>query len=418
MISVGNDSMFEAGRDVGRFGKVGFLTFDLQSFVQELLQRLKTVMQKRVEIKAYPIFFHPAQNDPIIEMVPTMLKAKPFLRNCSNHTPEGMAWNGNIRSAWRIAFENDVVVLYGLLGVSALAAGFFARLLGKTVVSVNHSLSSDVEKKREWWIRFLKSILLKLCDLHVCQTAIALDVLENVYKCRQSSLFLAPFSAGYVELLKAFPPNECRDGISGREDTVVFAFVGNMVPFKGTEDVLRACVVLPKQLRFKLIMAGAFAENLGFSGKYYRDTANRLGITDRVDFVGALSGVKLIELYKVADVVILPTHKDCTPKVLVEAAMAGKPIITTDVHGWIGTVVQDGENAIVIKPGDIEALAAAMVKMSDPELRTKMGKTSRRLVEQHCDPAKETEGFVQAINAAIELQQRKNRRSWLVRMFR
>lgn len=383
---------------------VGFLTYDLQPFVQELLLRIQNDLAEKVRIRAYPVYFHPAQNNTAVEFVPSRIEAVPFLRNRINRTPEGMARNWNLRAAIRIAKENDIVVLYGLHGVSAVLTVLFARLLGRTVISVNHTLSVLVEKNREWWIKVSKKMVLKLCDVHIGQTSVALDVLESVYNRKRETLFLAPFSAGIGFLVGFFSDFEEKCVAKSASANVSYLFVGNMIPFKGVEDILLAASKLSKELDFKILMTGKFADSLGYSRQYYVDMADTYGIADRVEILGNLELADLVRFYKNSDVVILPTHKDCTPKVLVEAALAGKPIITTDVHGWIGTVVQDGENAIVIKPGDIAALSAAMVRMSDPELRAKMGKASRRLVEYYCDPAKETEGFIKAINAADELR--------------
>ena len=106
---------------------------------------------------------------------------------------------------------------------------------------------------------------------------------------------------------------------------------------------------------------------------------------------------------------LLPTHKDCFPKVLVEAGLAGKPMVTTSACGSAGLIVQDGLNGFVIEPGDVSQLAAAMTKLFDPVLRAGMGARSKEIVEQHCRMDLEVQGYLQAIARGVtELGLRQN----------
>ena len=86
---------------------------------------------------------------------------------------------------------------------------------------------------------------------------------------------------------------------------------------------------------------------------------------------------------------------------LVEGALAFKPIITTNAQSWVGSVIRDGENGIVVEPGDIRGLADGMTRLLDSNLRNKMGGRSRKLVEKACNPQAETAGFVKAINNVL-----------------
>ena len=98
---------------------------------------------------------------------------------------------------------------------------------------------------------------------------------------------------------------------------------------------------------------------------------------------------------------LLPTHKDCFPKVLVEAGLAGKPLVTTSACGSAGLIVQDGVNGFVIEPGDVPQLAAAMTKLFDPALRARMGASSREIVEQICRMDLEVHGYLQSRCARV-----------------
>lgn len=75
--------------------------------------------------------------------------------------------------------------------------------------------------------------------------------------------------------------------------------------------------------------------------------------------------------------VCLPSYGEGLPKTLLEAAAAGRPIVTTDVPGC-REVVRDGDNGFLVPARDAVALAAAMRKLLvDPALRERMGARGR-----------------------------------------
>lgn len=87
-----------------------------------------------------------------------------------------------------------------------------------------------------------------------------------------------------------------------------------------------------------------------------------------------------------ADVVVLPSYREGTPRSLLEAAAMEKPLITTDAPGC-REVVAHGENGYLVPPRSAQALAEAMQRMIGlPEAaRLAMGTASRQLVERHFD---------------------------------
>lgn len=76
-------------------------------------------------------------------------------------------------------------------------------------------------------------------------------------------------------------------------------------------------------------------------------------------------------------IVCLPSYREGLPKILIEAASCGRPIVTTDVPGC-REVVKDGENGLLVPAKDAEALKDALLKLiNNEELRAEMGKDSR-----------------------------------------
>jgi len=88
------------------------------------------------------------------------------------------------------------------------------------------------------------------------------------------------------------------------------------------------------------------------------------------------------EVLSNAHIVALPTtYGEGVPKILIEAASCGRPIVATDVPGC-REVVRHNENGLLVPPHDSKALADALkVLIKDPELRAKMGARGREIVE-------------------------------------
>ena len=76
--------------------------------------------------------------------------------------------------------------------------------------------------------------------------------------------------------------------------------------------------------------------------------------------------------YRACDVFVFPTHEEGGPQVTYEAAGCGLPVITTPMGA--ARLVRDGENGLLVPPGDADALAAALRRLADdPALRESMG---------------------------------------------
>ena len=89
--------------------------------------------------------------------------------------------------------------------------------------------------------------------------------------------------------------------------------------------------------------------------------------------------------YQLMDVFVFPTHREGLGKVLLEAAAAGIPVVSTYTTGVID-VVQAGVTGLLVPPGDARALTrAAATLLGDGELAERMGKSARLLVQEHFD---------------------------------
>lgn len=90
-------------------------------------------------------------------------------------------------------------------------------------------------------------------------------------------------------------------------------------------------------------------------------------------------------VFAASHLVVLPSYREGLPKVLLEAAASGRPMVATDEPGC-REVVRPGENGALVPVGDAGALADAMLTLiEDAELRRQYGAEARRMAEREFD---------------------------------
>lgn len=127
---------------------------------------------------------------------------------------------------------------------------------------------------------------------------------------------------------------------------------------------LEALYDIPTAIRaFALIRAFQPAARLSIAGSGPERPAlerlcAQLGLADAVTFTGRLDPDDMAALYRSADLVLNPSRADNMPNSLLEAMASGVPIVSTNVGG-VPFMVEDGKSALLVPPGDPDAMAAA-----------------------------------------------------------
>ncbi len=130
-----------------------------------------------------------------------------------------------------------------------------------------------------------------------------------------------------------------------------------------------------------------------------RILAERLGLAQRVEFLGHVPFTRLAAEYRRADIFCLPSRQEGFGIVFLEAMAAGVPIIATRAAA-VPEVIADGECGILVPPGDESALAAALERLlRDPAERGRLSEAGRRRVERYDAPLVAAR-FLEAIGLA------------------
>ncbi|MFI5084657.1 MAG: glycosyltransferase [Actinomycetales bacterium] len=115
-----------------------------------------------------------------------------------------------------------------------------------------------------------------------------------------------------------------------------------------------------------------------------RAQAVRLGLADRVEFLGLVSDADLRRAYLRADLFVMPGTAELQSLVSLEAMSASTPVILADAMA-LPHLVEDGRNGYLFTPNDSTDLAEKMTRILTlpAEERTLMGKASRAMVDRH-----------------------------------
>ncbi len=86
--------------------------------------------------------------------------------------------------------------------------------------------------------------------------------------------------------------------------------------------------------------------------------------------------------YSDSSMLVMSSHYEGFPMVMIEAMACGLPAVCFDFKCGPRDIIKEGENGLIVKDGNIEGLAEAVVKlMKDDELRKRMGENAKKVVE-------------------------------------
>lgn len=167
-------------------------------------------------------------------------------------------------------------------------------------------------------------------------------------------------------------------------DSCLIGCVAALEPRKGILELVEASGLLKKRgLDVHTVCVGEDRS----SGHAYEPALRRrieeLGLKGRVHLTGGRSDVG--GLYRQFNLFTLPTQWEGISRVLLEAAEAGVPIVTTKAGGN-GEFVEDGKGGLLVPPGDVQALADALERMiRQPGLADQFARHSSRVLHERFD---------------------------------
>ena len=147
---------------------------------------------------------------------------------------------------------------------------------------------------------------------------------------------------------------------------------------KGVREFVEAAKILKEQgheARF-VLSGNTDDQNPAAVPQQELDAWNREGVVEWLPHTTNIAG-RLAQSY----VVVLPSYREGFPKTLIDAAAAGRAVVTTDVPGC-RDAIEVGTTGLLVPPRDSQSLAEAIESLLlDPERCREMGRAGRRLAE-------------------------------------
>ena len=155
-------------------------------------------------------------------------------------------------------------------------------------------------------------------------------------------------------------------------------FVGRIDPRKGLHYLIRALPLIPNDI--EVTIAGTRSLSGGRYNDYLQNMIATLDVQRQIKFLGSVSEKEKWNLYRLSDLLVLPSIHEALGLVILEAMNAGLPVVASNVGG-IPEVVKDGENGLLFEPRNWMDLAEKITSLlNDDEMLERMGKNAKRSV--------------------------------------
>ncbi|MFC0250854.1 glycosyltransferase family 4 protein [Massilia consociata] len=255
------------------------------------------------------------------------------------------------------AASNGSFVRKSLLLALARAAGC------KTVFHLHGAcFDSFIDKSGPWMRRWIR---------HTLEASSVVIALSSRW-----AGFLRGFAPGaHVVVIPNSVPLPPASGVAVQPGRILF--LGQVEPRKGIYELVEALAQLKDEFPHAELAIGGQGEL-----EQVRRRAAELGVADRIVMLGWVKAEQKQEELARAAIFCLPSHAEGLPMAMLEAMAAGKAVVVSGVGG-IPDAVMDGDNGLMIEPGDASALAAALGKLlRDDGERQRLGARARATIEQ------------------------------------
>jgi len=254
-----------------------------------------------------------------------------------------------VRLIWYLLFyQIDTVLVFSSSGFSFYEKGLMIRLgnlFGKQTIFAPRSGLIMTQLKNNSNMRHFGRKVFQASDYVICQGLYWKNFFAELYPDQHQKMWV---QSNWIDLA-SYPLQPARHANSRLQ----LLFIGQFHPYKGIQDLLEAMQML-KQQPVDLTMYGG-----GDTRVVYEEFVNQVGLGQQVFFKGwANQEIKLRALAE-ADVVVIPSHAEGMPNVMLEAIASGVLVLATQVGG-IPEIIQDKVTGLLVRPSQPKEIAAAV----------------------------------------------------------
>lgn len=182
-------------------------------------------------------------------------------------------------------------------------------------------------------------------------------------------------------------------------DSRVILYAGTLIPRKGVHILVEAFAQVAANFPESVLWLVGKAENVEYAAQV-RALVERLGLKERVVFVGAVQQAELASRMGQARALVLVSQSEGLPRVVIEGMMSGLVVIASQVSG-IPEVIDDGVTGYLVPPEDADALADVLIKvLRDPHADV-MAERARTYARRFFSEAAYVEGYRRLLSQAL-----------------
>jgi phosphatidylinositol alpha-1,6-mannosyltransferase len=292
---------------------------------------------------------------------------------------------------WKAALllrrHRDIRVVFGGSVLVTPVVLLLARLFGRRAVVQTHGLDL-VYPNRLYQLLCVR--WLKFCDRVIANSAYTAS-LASQKSAAQGRIIVIPPGVHLEAFARPVNVTAVKKEFGLSEKTILF--VGRLARRKGIKEFIQnSLATIVRQVPEVCFVVVGDNPNESLTHRHdvlsdLQTVISEMTVQDHVKLLGALDDDKVIKLYQACDVVILPslpTAEDVEGFgiVLLEAAAAAKPVVTTRTGG-VSDAIEDGASGILVAPGDYELMSRSIIELlSNEKTSSGIGEYARRRVKE------------------------------------
>lgn len=282
-------------------------------------------------------------------------------------------------AAMRLIRTNRIRLIYANWVLPAGLIGAGASLLSRIPLVVHaHGSDINVYARKNFFFNLLARFVLKRSKRVLAVGHDLLRTLTSLFDVPPGKTALSPPIVDATVFHRG-PKNQTRLRLGLPLDAKLFLFVGDITASKGARLFFDAASqIAPAYPRALFLMLGEGPLRTAL----IHEARSRPGIS----LPGAVPNHKVADYMRAADILVLPSFSEGRPVSVLETAATGLPVLATRV-GDLPEMVTDGENGILIEPGDRNELVRALRRiLAEPGLLARLRKCASASRPGHGSP--------------------------------
>ncbi|ALV63871.1 Glycosyl transferase, group 1 [Thermococcus sp. 2319x1] len=265
----------------------------------------------------------------------------------------------------------ELIIAHTPVPFFADVASLVARLLKKPVIIVYHT----GELKKGSWVDLLAELYERTIERITLKNTKIISVSRYVQRILWKKGFYSKVKYPKVgeDFLLAEPD------FKGKGNVILFVGqLGKFHRWKNLELLLKALVLVKREIPdVKLMVIGS-----GDLEDYYKRLAKDLNLEKNVEFLGHVGKKELIDAYKKAKILVLPSSKsEAFGMVVLEALALGTPVVVSKV-GEFPAIVEEGKSGSLVNLNEKDLAEKILFLLRDEKTRRKMGIIGRKTIKR------------------------------------